>query len=102
MQVAGWINETEAERSQLEARLQEAPQTHAVNADAIHAALKKTDELARAVVRAHPNDKADLYRELGLTMTYHPDKKLVEAKVNPASTCTDGVCPRGDLNPHAP
>ena len=64
--------------------------------------LHQTGELAHAVVRACPDDKADLYVKLGLRMTYYPQKQLVEARVTPASTCAKGLCPRGDLNPHAP
>ena len=58
--------------------------------------LHRTGELAHAVVRAHPDDEADLYAELGLTMTYDSQKQLAEARAFPASTCANGLCPRGD------
>ncbi|RSN61941.1 recombinase family protein [Actinomadura sp. WAC 06369] len=101
-QVAGWINETQQERTRHEAELRAMPEGEVVSRDHIVELLNETGELARAVVHAHPDDKAELYRKLGLTMTYYPQKKLVEARVSPASTCANGLCPRGDLNPHAP
>ena len=51
---------------------------------------------------AHPQDKWEVYRQLGLILTYHPDKHLVHAAVNlDAHQWGYGACPRGDLNPHA-
>lgn len=100
-QVAKWINETEQERARLEGELNAVPADQAISSDGLAELLHQTGELANAVVRAHPDDKADLYAKLGLTMTYYPQKQLVEAKVVPASTCANGLCPRGDLNPHA-
>jgi site-specific DNA recombinase len=35
------------------------------------------------IVNADSGDKADLYRELGLRLTYRPQKRLVEARVEP-------------------
>lgn len=43
--------------------------------------LTELGDLARVVVQADPADKADLYRDLGLRLTYRPQKQLVEAKV---------------------
>ncbi|MEU9025242.1 zinc ribbon domain-containing protein [Actinomadura sp. NPDC048394] len=102
VQVAKWINETEQERRHLESELRVVPTKQAVSSDEAVELLHRASDLADAVVRARPDDKADLYTKLGLTMTYYPEKKLVEARVAPASTCADGLCPRGDLNPHAP
>src|SRR5690606_10396317 len=102
VQVAKWINETEQERARLEGELNAVPADQAISSDGLAELLHRTGELAQAVVRAHPGDKADLYAKLGLKMTYYPEKKLVEAEVIPTSTCAIGSCPRGDLNPHAP
>jgi hypothetical protein len=66
--------------------------------DELRELLRQTSELAHAVVHACPDDKADLYVKLGLRMTYYLQKTLVEARVVPASTCANGLCPRGDHN----
>lgn len=34
-------------------------------------------------MKAEPEDKADLYKEMGLKMTYWPQKQLVEARSEP-------------------
>lgn len=56
----------------------------------------------RAVLTdATPEDKAEVYRQLGLHLTYQPAKRLVraETRFDPRSWGY-GSCPRGDLNPH--
>ncbi|TDC86932.1 hypothetical protein [Actinomadura sp. 7K507] len=98
VQVARWINDTEQERARLEGELRAIPADQAVSSDGLAELLHETGELAHAVVNAHPDDKADLYAKLGLKMMYYPQKKLVEAKVVPTSTCANGLCPRGDHN----
>ena len=51
---------------------------------------------------ADPADKAELYAQLGLHLTYSPgDPRTVTARAEIGRTCTKGSCPRGDLNPHA-
>ncbi len=102
VQVAAWINETERERARLEGEQRATPVDRVPARDGMAELLCRTGELAQAVVGADPDDKAELYRKLGLRMTYFPQKQLVEARVIPASTCANDVCPRGDLNPHAP
>jgi hypothetical protein len=57
-----------------------------------------TDVLA--VLRdADPHDKAELYGQLGLKLTYNPGARTVTARANLGETCTKMSCPRGDLNP---
>jgi site-specific DNA recombinase len=50
---------------------------------------------------ADSHDKADLYGQLGLKLTYNPSARTVTARANLQETCAKGSCPRGDLNPHA-
>ncbi|GAA2265418.1 hypothetical protein GCM10010402_21420 [Actinomadura luteofluorescens] len=56
--------------------------------DGLAERLHRAGDLAGAVVRADPDDKAELYTKLGLTMTCYPEKKHVEARVTLASTCS--------------
>jgi site-specific DNA recombinase len=49
---------------------------------------------------ADPHDKAEIYGQLGLRLTYHPSPRTVSARAEPGRPCTKGSCPRGDLNPH--
>lgn len=40
-------------------------------------------DLARVVHDADPADKAETYAQLGLTLTYQPERRLVEAVTKP-------------------
>jgi hypothetical protein len=61
-----------AERARYEAGLRNAP-----------AAVRQ--RMTEAVLRhADPNDKSEIFRQLGLKLTYHPGRRLVEAKIQPA------------------
>ena len=57
--------------------------------------------IMQALKDADPADKAEIYRRIGLTLTYHPQEKRVAAEARPNSIMYVGTCPRGDLNPHA-
>jgi site-specific DNA recombinase len=49
-----------------------------------------------------PADKAEVYRQLGLRLTYHPETRTVAAQAHLARLpWGNGLCPEGDLNPHA-
>lgn len=54
--------------------------------------------IARVLARADPNDKSEIFRQLGLRLTYNPGRRLVEAKIEPY-LWVFRWCPRGDLNP---
>ncbi len=53
-----------------------------------------------AILRtADPIDKAEVYRQLGLRLTYKPGLRVIAAEANPSGSCTS-LCPRGELNPY--
>ena len=45
----------------------------------IEAIVDKFADIARVLVHADPDDKADIFRQLGLRLTYHPGKRLMKA-----------------------
>jgi len=51
----------------------------------------------RVLKDADPADKAEIYSQLGLTLTYHPNEKRVVAEARPASIVYVGACPRTEL-----
>lgn len=55
-------------------------------------------DLVRIIRDADPADKADLYAQLGLTMTYRPQKRLVVATVTPSLHMCKGFVSEGGLN----
>uniref|UniRef100_UPI003753E643 hypothetical protein n=1 Tax=Actinomadura sp. SCN-SB TaxID=3373092 RepID=UPI003753E643 len=82
-EVTTWINSVQQERARLKRDLRQGPRPQRPDHQAIASLLQRLADLARVVVDADPGDKAELYKELGLKMTYHPQKRLVEARVIP-------------------
>jgi site-specific DNA recombinase len=64
--------------------------------------LADLGDLARVVVQAEAVDKAKLYRELGLRLTYRPQKQLVEATVIPGLDMCKRLVSEGGLEPPCP
>jgi hypothetical protein len=52
----------------------------------------------QALKDAKPADKAEVYRRIGLTLTYHPQEKRVAAEARPNSIMYVGACPRTDTH----
>lgn len=82
--VAAWIAETEAERMTyaLAMRQSEPRRRHMTEAE-IKAIVDKLADIARVLRDADPEDKGEIFRQLGLKLTYHPGRRLVQAKVRP-------------------
>jgi hypothetical protein len=59
--VAAWIAETE-----------------------IRSIATKVADIARVLADADPADKAEIFRQLGLKLTYHPGRRVVEAEIDSA------------------
>ncbi len=52
--------------------------------------------IAPVLSEADPADKAEVYGQLGLTLTYDPAGRRVKAEARPESIMYIGTCPRGD------
>jgi site-specific DNA recombinase len=50
----------------------------------IRSIVEKLADIAQVLRDADPNDKSEIFRQLGLKLTYHPGRRLVEAKIQPA------------------
>lgn len=50
----------------------------------IEAIVAKLADIARVLQDADPEDKGEIFRQLGLKLTYHPGRRLVQATVQPA------------------
>lgn len=70
--------------------------------DEIRGLIEALGSVGDVLRRADPADKAEVYRQLRLRLMYQPDRRTMRAdiEVDPQSWGY-GVCPRGDLNPHA-
>ena len=54
--------------------------------------------ITNVIKQAEPTNKAQLYGDLEVRLTYRPDQRLVSAEVDLSRSCTS-TCRRGDLNP---
>jgi hypothetical protein len=43
--------------------------------------------MAQVLTETDPKDKADLYSELGISLTYHPDQRKVVVEACPPIAC---------------
>jgi site-specific DNA recombinase len=84
--VTGWIAEVQAQRRAAEARLQHQPERRRLSHDELSQLVTSLHDLGRAVADAGPADKSEIYRQLGLTLTYHPTgpERKVKATVKPS------------------
>jgi len=53
-------------------------------------------DIITVLTHADPADKAEIYTQLGLHLTYEPGAHRVIAKTKPKRSCTKGTCPRGE------
>jgi len=51
---------------------------------------------------AEPEHKLQVYRNLGLQLTYHPDTQTVRAKIDLGTHRWDSVCVRGSTQTDTP
>ena len=89
--IADWIAETQREREQLQHELAiKSPAGELSRGDA-EALVASVEDLTRVIADASPQDKAALYKELGIELTYQPDGRiLVEARPRRLSVCVEG------------
>jgi DNA invertase Pin-like site-specific DNA recombinase len=79
--VAGWIAETEAEKAGY-ALLTRKPEARSrMTEQEIKDIVEKLANIGRVLTDADPDDKAEIFRKLGLRLTYHPGSLLVKAQI---------------------
>ena len=79
--VAAWIAETEAEKARYQLAARPAPARTRMSEAEIKAVVDKLADIALVLRDADPDDKAEIFRQLGPKLTYHPGRQLVEAQV---------------------
>jgi len=66
-----------------EAELRRATPTAALNREQVQAVIEQCADLAKGLRDAEPADMAGAYRKLGVRLTYHPGRNLVQATASP-------------------
>lgn len=91
--VQQWIAETKAQMSIVESELRTLGGRRFMTPDEIATLVDAVSGIVAILQAAEPADKAELYRELGLRLTYEPGPRLIKAEANPSGSCTR-LCPR--------
>ena len=100
--IGPWIAETQAKKVAAQAEIRSATGRRRMSRDEIETVVTAFGNLARIVQQADPQDKADIYAKLRLTLTYQPEEKEVQATVKPALNMRKGFVSEGGLEPPYP
>jgi site-specific DNA recombinase len=99
--VVAWSQEVQQQRTLAEARLANLASHHGANRrmtrDDIHAMVDTLGGLLDVLHHADPADKAEVYRELGIRLTYHHTEHTVLAETRPTSSVCVVSVSEGDL-----
>ena len=95
--IGPWIAETQAEKVTAQAEIRTATGRRQLSRDDLEAIVAAFADIARVVREADPADKAELYAQLKLTLTYQPGQRLVEATVKPGLDMRKGFVSEGGL-----
>jgi hypothetical protein len=82
-EIGTWIAEAKAQRVQAESDRRQATSTATMTRQQIHDLIEECAHNTAALGNADPADMASAYRELGLRLTYHPARNLVQAAACP-------------------
>lgn len=99
--VSQWITETHTRKLAAQARLQAQAGTRPgldqarMSKEEIATVVATIADLMAILRTVDAADKAELYAQLGLHLTYNPAARTVIARAEPARSCTKGSCPRG-------
>src|SRR5690606_13165942 len=79
--VTGWIAEVEADRRRIQAKLdQPTNAARRMSRDEIAALVGQLGEIIDVLREADLADRAQVYQQLGLRLTYHPDQRKVRVQ----------------------
>ena len=99
--VATWIADTQAERQRAEQREHTAHEalktdnSQTLTTDDVIAILDELGDMITALRDAEPEHKLNVYRNLGLRLTYNPETQTVRADIDLAQHRWPSVCVRG-------
>lgn len=74
--VARWMAQVHRERTNLEAQLGHTIPGGKLTSSQVHALVDALRDIGTMLTEADPEDKADLYGELGVNLTYHPEGRV--------------------------
>jgi hypothetical protein len=78
--------------------VQPGPQRLRLSREEITRHLAAIGDVTSVLATGNPADKAPLYGQLGLSLTYHQAATTVKVEARPLTVMYVKECPRGDLN----
>jgi DNA invertase Pin-like site-specific DNA recombinase len=100
--IGPWIAQEQAKRVAAQAEIRALTGRRTMSREEITAMVTALSDLAQVLNDADPADKAEIYTQLGLTLTYRPQNRLVEATVRPALNMCKWSVSEGGLEPPCP
>ena len=101
--VAAWIAEVQGERQRAERELGGAVPQEQLTVEQVRRLVLSLRDIAKALAKADPNLKAQLYEELGVEVTYDPTRRVIAIGAGPCATERVGgglpQTPTGDCLP---
>jgi hypothetical protein len=85
--VAGWMAEVQAERERAVRDAPDAPPPEPLSTSQVKKMVLAMKDMLQTLATADPRTKAALYAGLGLKLTYHPDRDVVEVEARPKDAC---------------
>jgi site-specific DNA recombinase len=76
--------ETEAQKQTYALVMRGSTPSKRMTDQEIKAVVDKLADIARVLGNADSNDKSEIFRQLGLKLTYQPGRRIVEAEITPA------------------
>jgi site-specific DNA recombinase len=101
--IATWTAEVTAAKTTAQAQLRSLTGRRRMTQDEIAAIVTAAGNVLAVLRDADPDDKAAIYRQLGLKLTYQPDTRTVLAEARPPAVTDETImyeteCPRIDTN----
>ncbi|WP_239342452.1 recombinase family protein, partial [Frankia sp. CiP3] len=94
--VARWTAKANTERAAAQARLRATTGRQRMTEQEITDVVTAMGDIVTVLGEADPADKAEIYTQLGLQLTYEPGAHRVIAEAKPPTIMYERECPRGD------
>lgn len=85
--VAGWMAEVQGERLRAEVDLGAAVPGQPMTKEEVRTMVLALHDIASVLATADPKLKAEVYAELGVSVAYDHERRLVTVKARPESAC---------------
>jgi site-specific DNA recombinase len=85
--VTGWITEVQNRRRKIQEQLTPLRPRPArpMTREQITTLVRQLGDITTALAEADPTDRAEVYRQLGLRLTYHPEQQKVRVQAQPVT-----------------